>query len=481
MSFAFRKILVPTDFSETGEAALHYAKELARQFNAELHLLHVCEDPVLPAGWSMLASGPAPDVGEEAAALREQLKKLLTAEDQKLLKTEVHVILGQPTGLAISRYAVEGEFELIVMGTHGRGPVTHALMGSVAEKVVRSAPCPVLTIRHPTHRKIAIERLRDIGAAADTKWGSQMELAMPNIGRILCPVDFSDASAHVVDQATAIAGWYKARIVALHVYSPLVISIPTLPPPVERVPQTEIERMRDSTRACFQAAAAAGIGVDVAVDIGQPTAEILDRAEKLPADLIVMGTNGAGGFEHFVLGSVAEKVIRKAACPVLTVPPRSRATSVLPFKRLLCAVDFFNPSLAALAFSCSLARESGGAALTILHVIEWPWVEPPGAGFEELPREQAAALAEFRRYLEKSAMGRLEKIVPHELRAHCTPQPAIRHGKPYVEILRAAEEISADLIVVGIHGRNVVGMTLIGSTTNQVVRRATCPVLTLKQ
>ena len=168
MSLVFRKILVPTDFSETAETALYYAKELARQFGAELHLLHVGEDPMLLAGWSMLASGPASDVGEEAAVLREQLKDLLTADDQKLLKTEVHVILGQPTGVAISRYAVEGEFELIVMGTHGRGALAHTLMGSVAEKVVRSAPCPVLTIRHPAHRKVAIERLQKMTATEDS-------------------------------------------------------------------------------------------------------------------------------------------------------------------------------------------------------------------------------------------------------------------------------------------------------------------------
>ena len=159
MSLVFRKILVPTDFSETAGTALHYAKELARQSGGELHLLHVGEDPMLLAGWTALASGPTPEVNEEAAALREQLKSLFTPEDRTQLKTEVHVIAGQPTDLAISRYAVEGEFELIVMGTHGRGALTHALLGSVAEKVVRSAPCPVLTIRHPSHRKIAIDRL----------------------------------------------------------------------------------------------------------------------------------------------------------------------------------------------------------------------------------------------------------------------------------------------------------------------------------
>jgi nucleotide-binding universal stress UspA family protein len=116
------------------------------------------------AGWPVLASGPGLDVGEEAAALRAQLNDLIASQDATPSKAEVHVIVGDPTGLAISRYAAENEFELIVMGTHGRGPITHALMGSVAEKVVRSAPCPVLTIRHPTHRKIAIDRL--LGAPA---------------------------------------------------------------------------------------------------------------------------------------------------------------------------------------------------------------------------------------------------------------------------------------------------------------------------
>jgi nucleotide-binding universal stress UspA family protein len=307
-----------------------------------------------------------------------------------------------------------------------------------------------------------------------------VDLTTPDIRRILCPIDLSDASAAVVGQATAIAGWYKARILALHIYPPLFMPVLTLPLPVDRVPQAEIERARESTRVSFQPAVAAGIGVDVAVDIGQPAAEILDRAATLPADLIVMGTHGAGGFERLALGSVAEKVIRRAACPVLTVPPGAHATAVLPFKRLVCAVDFSEPSLAALAFGCSLARESE-AALTLLHVIEWPWVEPPAPAFETLPREQAAQLSEFRRYLEKGAMARLQTLVAEALQARCTIHPAVSHGKPYVEILRVAEDAQADLIIVGLHGRNAAGLRLFGSTTNQVVRRASCPVLTLKR
>ena len=164
----FRKILMPTDFSDTAGTALYYAKELAHQFNAELHLLHVAEDPALVAGWPVMPSGPASEVGEEVAAFREELKKLLGSDNRTPLKTEVHVIFGQPTGLAISRFAAEHEFELIVMGTHGRGPLTHALMGSVAEHVVRSAPCPVLTIRHPTHRKTKLGHSSEARTASRT-------------------------------------------------------------------------------------------------------------------------------------------------------------------------------------------------------------------------------------------------------------------------------------------------------------------------
>ncbi|HVH26140.1 MAG TPA: universal stress protein [Vicinamibacterales bacterium] len=169
MGVVFRKILVPIDFSEPSKTALHYARELALQSGAELHLVHVGEDPMLLAGWPALAVDSATEIGEEAAAIREQLTQLLTTDDRARIKSGVHVIVGQPVGLAISRFATEGEFELIVIGTHGRGGLTHILMGSVAEQVVRSAPCPVLTIRHPTHRKAAVERLRADAAKTDSR------------------------------------------------------------------------------------------------------------------------------------------------------------------------------------------------------------------------------------------------------------------------------------------------------------------------
>jgi nucleotide-binding universal stress UspA family protein len=304
---------------------------------------------------------------------------------------------------------------------------------------------------------------------------------MSDIKRILCPVDLSEAAAHAAEHAVALAGWYKARITALHVYNPLFMPVPGLPLPEDRViPAVEMQLVQGETAQCFRRATEAGIGLDVVIDVGQAVPEILARATSLPADLIVMGTHGASGFEHLMLGSVTEKVLRKSPCPVMTVPPRARTTSTLPFKRLLCAVDFSDPSLAALKLAFSLARESG-AVLTLLHVVEWPWHEPPPPVLDELPAEQGAALAEYRRYVETSATERLEALLPDAPRDRSTPRTRLVHGKPYVEILRIAAADSVDLIVMGVHGRNAFDMMLFGSTTNHVVRGATCPVLTLRQ
>jgi nucleotide-binding universal stress UspA family protein len=303
---------------------------------------------------------------------------------------------------------------------------------------------------------------------------------IPRIRRILCPIDFSETSRHAVEQAAAIAGWYRAKLNVLHAYSPIFMPVPGLPEPADRVPESERQRVHHEAAAFLQSTGAANADADVVVDVGRPAAVILERAAALAADLVVIGTHGASGFEHLMLGSVTEKVLRKAPCPVLTVPPRPHATSRFPFRHVLCAVDFSEWSVAALESASSLAQESG-AALELLHVLEWPWDEPPPPVFAELPAEQAGALIEFRRYLVKSATSRLESLVSDGVRDRCSVTVHIAHGKPYVQLLRLAAELEADLIVLGLHGRNSLDVAMFGSTTNQVVRRATCPVLTVRR
>ena len=300
---------------------------------------------------------------------------------------------------------------------------------------------------------------------------------MVSINRVLCPIDFSESSTHALEQAAAIASWYKARLIALHVYGPLV-PVPGLP--VDRAPDSELQRSCNETSLFVESVLGSGTAVDVVVDVGHSVRAILERADRLPADLIVMGTHGASGFERLLLGSVTEKILRKATCPVLTVPPRAHITSRLPFARVLCAVDFSEWSVAAVELASSVAQQSG-ATLELLHVVEWPWEEPPAPLFADLPREQAAALLEFRRYVTATATRRLESLVPAETRDRCAMTTKICHGKPYVEILRVAAETATDLIVLGVHGRKLIDVAMFGSTTNHVVRRATCPVVTLRR
>jgi nucleotide-binding universal stress UspA family protein len=297
---------------------------------------------------------------------------------------------------------------------------------------------------------------------------------------ILCPIDLSDASTHALEQAAAIAGWYHAKLTVLHVHVPrpavAVDPYGVLAPPDPG--SAEMVRVRAAAHAAAVPAIDSKADFEIVVEIGDPTVQILARAGRLGTGMLVMGTHGASGFQHLVLGSVTEKVLRSARCPVLTVPPRMPAAAALPFQRILCPIDFSDSSLSALEWAWSLAQEAG-ASVTLLHVIEWPWDEPPAPPFEKLPGHEARQLVAYRKAAEASARHQLQSLVPDNLRDRCPSEPLVRHGKAHREVLAAAEG-HADLIVMGVHGRNVVDLALFGSTTNQVVRRASCPVLTVR-
>lgn len=142
-----KRILVPTDFSEHSDSAMRYGAELAAKFGAELHLLHAIE--TAPMMYGEGAWFPPENEAELEAAAVKQLDDLHieAAESLTVTRKSVH---GHPFVETV-RYARDNDIDLIVMGTHGRGPVAHMLLGSVAEKVVRKAPCPVLTVRDGEH------------------------------------------------------------------------------------------------------------------------------------------------------------------------------------------------------------------------------------------------------------------------------------------------------------------------------------------
>ena len=148
MTRGFARILVPTDFSPPSAAALGLAKALAAQFGASIHLVHVLQDPYATTAFATEAYGYVPS-GLKESWQREaqiQLDALLPPEEQAQFRVVTNVIFGKPAA-AIVEYEREHAMNLIVMGTHGRGVVAHLLLGSVAERVVRTAECPVLTVR----------------------------------------------------------------------------------------------------------------------------------------------------------------------------------------------------------------------------------------------------------------------------------------------------------------------------------------------
>jgi nucleotide-binding universal stress UspA family protein len=236
---------------------------------------------------------------------------------------------------------------------------------------------------------------------------------------------------------------------------------------------------RDQLRADLRRLVAAdcGVAIDVIVrEAPDPPAEILHQADALGADLLVVGSHGRTGFERLLLGSVTEKVLRKATCPVMVVPRAATGADAAPgrFRRILCPVDFSDASVTALPLALSIAQESD-ATLTLMHVIEVPpELAEPMPPFDYDPYAvHAAAVA--------ASLTRLREFVPASARTYCTLETLVREGSAYRQVLAVAAEGQSDLIVMGVHGRGALDLLLFGSNTARVTRGATCPVLVVRR
>jgi nucleotide-binding universal stress UspA family protein len=300
---------------------------------------------------------------------------------------------------------------------------------------------------------------------------------MIQIRRILCPCDFSEFSRLALDHAAALARWYHAELTAVHVLQQIVaIDLPPAalvgPAPIAPVSRLEIE---EELARFVAPVAAAGVPVQRLVLDGDPARQVLAQAAKLDADLLVLGTHGRSGFERWVLGSVAEKILRKAACAVLTVSQRTLQPAPPgqpPFRRILCSIDLSPASLRALDFAVSLAGE-GLAELVLLHVIEVPpGVEPAWSKGVDVDAQ--------RKRVEGEIADLLRRVSPEKTRDRCRTEVVIEPTRAYREVLRIAAEQKIDLIAMGVTGRTGFDRLIFGSNTGQVVRAAPCPVLSVR-
>ena len=289
---------------------------------------------------------------------------------------------------------------------------------------------------------------------------------MARFTHILCPVDASEFATRALRYAAALARQSNAQLTVLTARPPLpalgIWNAPNLMPP------PELPDEREQTFAAFRQFAQRTTGlpdVRVLLQDGPVVGEILREAREWPADLIVMGTHGTSGFERLVLGSVTEKVLRRTAVPVLTIPRDAADAPDLAFKIVLCAFDRSDASARALEYSVMFARESG-ARLVLAHVVEQFINEDPQfARHFDTDDCFRAAEPELRAWYAAR--------VPAEAYATCQVEVELRCGKASRELLAIARDRHADFIAVG----TASAAAMFGSTAHAIVRSAAVPVL----
>jgi nucleotide-binding universal stress UspA family protein len=300
------------------------------------------------------------------------------------------------------------------------------------------------------------------------------------IERILCPTDFSELSQRALRRAVDVASWFEARVTALHVSLPLPWAMSPaaygahLAMPADLV-RTRLQEEEAKLFRFIEPFLGEGTPIETRLGEGQPWYEIQRTAEALPADLVVMGTHGRSGFEHLLLGSVTEKVLRRVRCPVLAVGGTQSAATAGPlFRRILCAADLTPSSHATLDMALSLAQENLARVL-LLHSVEALLGEAGPELYRPVPE-----VARLRNDLVEQARERLHQAgrAAHNF---CEVTERVETGKAWRTILRVAEETYADLIVMGAHAEGGLGRLLLGSTAHQVLRQARCPVLIVRE
>jgi nucleotide-binding universal stress UspA family protein len=295
------------------------------------------------------------------------------------------------------------------------------------------------------------------------------ELTM--IKNILCAIDHSPTSLQAFGYAIALAKWQRARLNLLEVIEEAPSHRVSRAPKIDGVPDEARTSLERDLRRALTARRASDVKVEISMRKGKVVQEILAQATAKRSDLLVMGSHGRGGVQRLVLGSVAEKVLRLATCPVLTVRSgvKLASRSRSPFKTILCPTDFSMAANKAVAYAKRFAEEAG-ASLILMNAIEWPFAEAVTSG----------AVAELRESLEANASDALIRLLPRPVSRGPRAQTVVAVGKPSAAIVKIASERSVDLIVMGVSGRGASDVAVLGSTTHHVIREGTWPVLTVR-
>jgi nucleotide-binding universal stress UspA family protein len=292
---------------------------------------------------------------------------------------------------------------------------------------------------------------------------------MSRMSSVLVAVDFTDGSRAALDLAGLLSHRQGARLLALHVAAPFMTYEPL--PAFPAAPPLDPERLRKIEEDLRQFVTPPGSKhplAEVMVREGDPADEILAEASGSGIDLVVLGTHGRRGFERFMLGSVTERVARRAECSVLGVPALTRPA---PLERVLCALDLSDTSPETLAEAAAVAN-AVGAGLIVLYVADGPhWYEPgPGSGVDV--RKEREAVTKF-------AREKLGELIGRHVGSGVEVGVQVAFGRATREIERVAAE-SAGLVVLGASSSRSVERFFFGSTAQHVLRAGVRPVLLVR-
>jgi nucleotide-binding universal stress UspA family protein len=295
------------------------------------------------------------------------------------------------------------------------------------------------------------------------------------IKNIMCSTDFSDLSNQALPYGIALAKEFGAKLFVCHVID--------LPPTTVNgdVHLYSLEAQNRSLDYAFeqleQLMGKQVVAWEPLIIIGHTADEICRMAEAKRIDLAISATHGRSGLKRIILGSVTERLMRTLPCPLLII--RSPATDfnftenlAFGFHRILVGCDFSSDSNLALEYGISLAQEFQ-SELHLVHVIE-----PPV--YRDLRKLAKEMEEEDHRDLEKRLNDKLANLVPEEIHNWCTLKTTLLNGHPYKELTKYAESHDLDLIILGVRGRGLVETLCLGSTTDRVARRASCPLLSVR-
>jgi nucleotide-binding universal stress UspA family protein len=291
-----------------------------------------------------------------------------------------------------------------------------------------------------------------------------------SIQTVLCASDFSETADLALEHAIALARRHDARMLIAHVVEP----IPLGPYPALMAPENELAIREMAVERAEEIAArirGGGLVADVRVDTGNPGPGLLTIAEDESADLIVIGTRGLTGFQHIMLGSTAEYVVRRSHCPVLTIHPEDKVgvdppqTVVLPTNLSPETTDSTD------AFVALFGEQRPKIILTFADRTP-PYLEPF--------RHDTLLKMNQRDVVKEEIERRMEGTVMHLQKAGFEVETAVLHGDPVHVVTEFAREREADLLVMTTHGRSAIINAILGKTAQRIVQHAPCPVLTVR-